>query len=402
MKVLVLGAGGVGNVIAHELAGHQMVEELTVADANSDVARKVVARIGKGTAEKVDAADRTSVEQAVRGFDFVINALPPDFNESVLDAAEKAGAHYMDMASGTLLDKTVDEGVELALARGERFEAKGIIGLIDTGITPGITNVLIADLCSELEPPYAVSIYSYGLVKAKTKISLWSPITLLLDTAAEPLCYLEGQFRRAEPFEGQEEYDFPGIGPGTVVYHEHEEVSTIPRFIPGVISTEFRMGDPGILRTKALYEAGLLSKKPVQVKGVAISPLEFIAAMTPPTTTPEELDAKLRSGEVENGVASRLVEVEGQRDGERVTLRVVIVTPDLRTAFNEIWGANHVSYATGVSAAAFAMAIIEGRTQRRGVLPPELLEQPARAFVLERVRQRGLDFVRDERPAAAR
>ena len=86
-------------------------------------------------------------------------------------------------------------------------------------------------------------------------------------------------------------------------------------------------------------------------------------------------------------MSSRVVEIRGKKGQEKTTLCFQILHPDVCQAFQRIWGANHISYATGISAAAFAKAILKEKIERRGVFPPECLDSEARRFIFDAIKE---------------
>ena len=387
MRVIILGTGGVGVVVAQELERHPDITDLAVADMDLSRAKQLVGKTARLKAHRVDATDYAELEKLLQGFNLVINALPPECNQNVMRASWSNGAHYLDMASGTIRGETIDESLQKQLELEEDWKKSGLIALLHAGITPGITNIVAREGADRLDRATRIIIRNFGRIDSHEPISLWSPITALRDKAAEPLVFKNGAFQRVQPFQGEEEYDFPGIGKNSVVYYEHEEVCTLPRFIQGLRDVEYKMGGFDVAKYRILFKEGLLNDRPIKINGFQVSPLQLLAAMTSPTITPEDLEKKIHDGTVSGSVSSRLVEIQGEKDQRKSTLSFQILHPDVCQAFQRIWGANHISYATGISAAAFAKAILKGKIERRGVFPPECLESEARSFIFDDVKQ---------------
>jgi len=387
MRLIILGTGGVGVVIAQDLGRHSDISQLAVADADLPKAKQLEGKIARLKAHRVDATDYEQLKKLLEGFNLVINALPPECNQNVMRASWHNGANYLDMASGTIQGETIDESLQKQLKLDENWKKSGLIALLHAGITPGITNIVAREGVDRLDKTTRIIIRNFGRIDSQEPISLWSPITALRDKASAPLVFKNGAFQRVQPFQGKEEYEFPGIGKNPVVYYEHEEVCTLPRFIQGVSDVEYKMGGFDVAKYRILFKEGLLSDRPVKMDGFQVSPLQLLAAMTPPTITPEDLEKKIQDGTIKGSVSSRVVEIEGEKDQRKSTLSFQILHPDVCQAFQRIWGANHISYATGVSAAAFAKAILKGKIHRRGVFPPECLDSEARRFIFDEIKE---------------
>ncbi|NIN00092.1 MAG: hypothetical protein GTO24_19070 [candidate division Zixibacteria bacterium] len=387
MRIIILGTGGVGTVIAQDLGEDPDISQIVLADADLAKAKRLEERIANAAAYLVDASKVDQLEPLLRGFHLVINALPPEFNQNVMRASLDNKANYLDMASGTIQGETIDESFQKQLNLDSDWKQGGLIALLHGGITPGITNIVAGEGADSLDRATRIIIRNFGKIEASESISVWSPVTALRDKASPPLTFRNGRFQRVKPFEGAEEYEFPNIGKETVVTYEHEEVSTLPRFIQGLEDVEFKMGGFDVTKYKVLFEAGLLSDEPLKIDRFEVSPLQVIAAMMPPTISPEELERKIEDGTIRRSLSIRLIEIEGEKGGKRTKLLYQISHPDLHQAFKRIWGANHLSYATGVSAAAFAKAILKGKIDRKGVFPPECLDHEARRFVFDEIRK---------------
>jgi hypothetical protein len=88
------------------------------------------------------------------------------------------------------------------------------------------------------------------------------------------------------------------------------------------------------------------------------------------------------------------IDVEGVLAGETTEIRVDIAMPYLRRSLLQVWGANQISFATGVGAAAYAKAILDGKVTRRGLFPPEVLDTETRSFVIAEAERRGYSISR--------
>ncbi len=389
MKVLVVGGyGAQGSVICTYLAKSPDVSEIVCAGRNLAKAKRLVERLksDKVTPKKLDATKQDELTSAAKGMDLVVNATVPKYNLLVMDAVLKGGAHYQDLASGPT-DTPMDKFVSRQIERNPKYEDAGLTALINTGSSPGVTNVVARHAADKLDRVDEIKIRYTGLMETKEFISIWSPETAWADMAEEPFLFENGELKRVPPFSGQEVYVFPEpFGSQTVVHHHHEEVVTLPRFIgKGLKYVDFKMGDADILTAKAIWQIGLLSKKPINVRGIKVAPRDVFVSAIPPPLTMEEVEQKIKEGILVDASECGVVEVAGVKAGVRIRYAYEWPTLNLREANKLIPGVTQESYCTGVPAAIFAWMLGRGEIKTPGVIAPECLELEARNTILSKL-----------------
>lgn len=389
MKVLVVGGyGAQGSVICTYLARRPEVSEVVCAGRNLEKAKQLVNRIKseKVSAKKLDATKQDELTSAAKGMDLVVNATVPKHNLMVMDAVLKGGAHYQDLASGPT-DMPMDKFVSKQIERSKKYEDAGLTALINTGSSPGVVNVLARHAADKMDQVDEIKIRFTGIMETKEFISIWSPETAWADMAEEPFLFENGELKRVPPFSGQEVYLFPEpFGPQTVVHHHHEEVVTLPRFIgKGLKYVDFKMGDAGILTTKAIWEIGLLSKKPIDVKGITVAPRDVFISAIPPPLTMEGVEQKIKEGIFVGASECGVIEVTGEKAGKRIRYKYEWPTLNLHEANKIMPGVTQESYCTGVPAAIFAWMLGKGEIKTTGVIAPECLELEARNTILSKL-----------------
>src|SRR3954469_7016550 len=247
MRILLVGAGGVGGAVTGIAARRPFFEAMVVADYDLGRAEKAVAAVGddRFTAARVDAADEAAVRALLieHRCDALLNATDPRFVLPLFRAALAAGATYLDMAMS--LSRPHPErpheltGVKLGdeqFAEAERWETAGRVALVGMGVEPGLSDVLAryaADhLFSEIDEVGVrdgANLEVEGYAFAPT-FSIWTTIEECLNP---PVIWERdrGWFTTA-PFSEPETFDFPdGIGAVECVNVEHEEVLLIPRWV---------------------------------------------------------------------------------------------------------------------------------------------------------------------------
>ena len=395
MKVLIVGAGMQGQVLTWNLARNPAVTEIVVSDYDEARARFVAGQVGGGKARAIfiDASDADAVARAAEGARLVVNAVVPTFNMAILRGCLKAGANYLDMASGQTPTQTIDEAWLEQSALDPEFAKAGLTALQSCGMDPGVTNTFAANGYEDLDRCFEIRIKDYALFDSPVPLQVWSQETYYTDCAQPPLLYEDGEFKRVEIFGRREKYEFPEpFGLGTVICHDHEEVSTLPRLLPKVFGdkglryVDFKMGteEAAIDADAAFVGSGMTSKEPVTLKdGAKVRPIDVYVATLAPNPPAEELARMALAGDIFD-VGVQLVDCIGEKDGKPTTINHTVIGPDIKRVNELIPGATSVSYGTSTPASIYAEMIVEGTIAEVGVIAPELLDRPARdAFIAE-------------------
>ncbi|MGZ5420926.1 MAG: saccharopine dehydrogenase family protein [Aeromicrobium sp.] len=311
MRILLIGAGGVGSAFAAIAARRDFFESVVVADYVLASAEKTVASLGdpRFTAAQIDASSADQVEALARrsGATHVVKAVDPRFVIPVFNGAFAAGADYLDMAmslSQRHPERPYEEvGVKLGdeqFAVAGDWEAAGRLALVGMGVEPGMSDVFAryaADhLFSEIDELGTrdganLTVDGYDFAPS---FSIWTTIEECLNPPVIWDVDDEGQGRwfTTEPFSEPEVFEFPeGIGPVECVNVEHEEVLLMPRWIKTKRATfKYGLGDEFISVLKTLHKLGLDRTDKVEVGGVEVSPRDVVAACLP---NPADLGDKM-------------------------------------------------------------------------------------------------------------
>jgi len=399
MKVLIVGAGQQGHVITWNLGRNPAVSEIVVGDYDEARAKWVAEQVGNGKARAIfiDASDTDMVAEAAQGAKLVVNAVIPEYNMSVMRACLAAGANYLDMASGQTRTKTIDEAFLEQLTLADDFARAGLTALLSTGMDPGVTNTFASIGYQDLDACHEIRIKDYAIFDSPVPLQVWSQETYYTDCAQPPLIYEDGEFKREEIFGRREKYMFPEpFGLGTVICHDHEEVSTLPRMLPkkygekGLRYVDFKMGGPeeGIDYDYAIVSSGVTSKYPVKLKdGTEVRPIDVFVALLPPNPPAEEIQKLALEGKItDTGVIT--VDCIGEKRGKPARITFNIFPPDIKQVNQWIPGATCVSYGTSTPASIYAEFIVEDRITDRGLLVPEILPREVQdAFCAECVKR---------------
>ena len=384
-KVLVVGAGAQGNVVAGVLSRADDIGALVLADLDPDRARETAANIGsdKVRVDRVDAGDldRTTAFLRAGRFDLVVNTALPEFIPEVMLAALRAGTNYLDLSSALFYERR-GKPIE-QLEHEEEWKASGRTALVNAGSAPGLTNVMAREGADDLDRIEAIKIRDYSVVTSDRFVALWSLPVFLLDCATEPLIWEDGRPKRVPIFTGEEMYDFPPpIGRrGKVYLHAHEEPVTIPLFVgKPVRHCDYKIGEPDIDAWRLLVQGlGLLDDTPIEVQGVRLSSREVLLKRLPRTIAPQRLLDLVGSGRL-NSQSMVVCEVAGMKDGREARIMLWSESPDLRTASTIVRGTSDVSLVTSVPAATFSLMLLRGQIRRTGVVLPEMLGPDERSI----------------------
>jgi len=378
MRLLVVGAGGVGSSIVSIAARRPVFEQIVVADVDHARASRAAARTGServlGT--RVDASDRLDLVELIRTSraDVVVNACDPRFNPPIFDAAFAAGSHYLDMAMHMSVPHPTHPyertGVMLGdeqFAVAHEWEARGQLALVGMGVEPGFSDVVaryasdhLFSRIDEVGVRDGADLLIEGVTFAPT-FSIWTTIEECLNP---PIVWERDRgWFTTEPFSEPETFHFPeGIGPLGCVNVEHEEVILMPRWLDvGRVTFKYGLGDEFIDVLKTIRLLGLHSTQPVNVRGVEVSPRDVVAAVLP---NPAELGDRMRG----RTCAGSLVTGIGKDGAPRRTYLYQVV--DNEWTMRE-FGHQAVVWQTAVHPVVALELMAEGAWQGAGVLGPE-------------------------------
>ncbi|HSZ69739.1 MAG TPA: saccharopine dehydrogenase C-terminal domain-containing protein [Solirubrobacteraceae bacterium] len=394
MKVLVVGAGGVGAAFAAIVQRRPVFKRVVLADVSAQRAHDVVARLGEADRFGAERVDASSQEQLVALIDrvkpdAVLNACDPRFNEPIFAAALKARVAYLDMAM-TLSHPHPQRPYELPgkmlgekqLASHEQWEQAGLLALVGIGVEPGLSDIFARHAADELFSHIdeagvrdGADLVVEGYDFAPT-FSIWTTIEECLNP---PLIWeRERGFYTTAPFSEPEVFEFPdGIGKIECVNVEHEEVVLIPRWVPCErVTFKYGLGDEfiGVLRT--LHKLGLDSTVPVDVRGAKVAPRDVVAATLPdPAQLGERMTGRTCAGTWVTGT--------GKDGAPRSTYLYHVV--DNEHTMHE-YGSQAVVWQTAVNPVVALELLADGSWKGTGVLGPEAF--PPGPF-LERLAQLG-------------
>jgi saccharopine dehydrogenase-like NADP-dependent oxidoreductase len=295
MRILLVGAGGVGTAFAR-IAARRPFAELIVSDYDLSRAERAAAASDRFLAVRIDARDTGAVADllSAHACDVLMNAADPRFVMPLYTAALRSEVHYLDMAMSLSHPHPQSPytmtGVKLGddqFALASEWEASGKLALVGIGVEPGLSDVFARHAADELFGVIheigvrdGANLEVRGYDFAPT-FSIWTTIEECLNPPV--IWEAERGWFTTEPFSEPEVFHFPaGIGQVECVNVEHEEVLLIPRWIgAGRVTFKYGLGEEFIGVLKTLHKLGLDATDPVTVGGAQVSPRDVVAACLP-------------------------------------------------------------------------------------------------------------------------
>jgi saccharopine dehydrogenase (NAD+, L-lysine forming) len=403
MRILLVGAGGVGTAFAR-IAARRRFAELIIADYDLGRAQRAAAARDGFEAVQLDARDERAAAELLteRRCDVLMNATDPRFVMPLFRAALAARTHYLDMAMSLSHPHQDDPyrltGVKLGddqFAMAPAWEWASRLALVGMGVEPGLSDVFARYAADELFTEIGelgvrdgASLEVAGYDFAPT-FSIWTTIEECLNP---PVIWERDRgWFTTEPFSEPEIFTFPaGIGAVECVNVEHEEVLLMPRWVQARrVTFKYGLGSEFIGVLQTLHKLGLDQTKPVRVGAATVSPRDVVAACLPdPATLGDAMTGLTCAGTWVTGTGT---------DGapREVYLHHVV---DNAWSMAE-YGSQAVVWQTAVNPVVALELIDSGAWSGVGVLGPEAL--PARPF-LDLLADYGSPWACEERVPAAR
>jgi len=368
MRIFVLGAGGAGSLLAQLLArqGHTV----WCGDRDPDRARRFLGKKSGIDVVEANARNMWSVVRAGRGANLIVNASPAVFNETVLRAALRLRAHYLDLNAHLTRNPFKPEQFRFH----KKFAAKNRAALICTGAAPGLTNLLAKRGSELLDTVESIQVRLYESTESKDPISTWSADVAYDAAISRPRIYRSGRFKLGKRFGEQEKFRFPPpIGEASVYLAAQDEVCMLPYGIP-MRDADAKIGGNDFDRLRRWYRQGKLNRSQGMVR-----------KRWPKTHTPKSVAKLIRQGILENARFAAAVLVRGIKDDQPLLVRWDASFPTLYQIRIRGMISTPISYATAHLAAIFVKHFPRDSA---GVLDAAALPAETRRAILADVRSR--------------
>lgn len=364
-KVVIIGAGGVGTVVAHKCAQHPDVfTEIVIASRTRSKCEAVVEAIGKPNIS-ADVVDADSVPQLVELFNrhkpaLVINVALPYQDLTIMDACLICGVNYLDTANYEPKDVAHFE-YSWQWAYKQRFEEAGLTAILGCGFDPGVSGVFTAYAAKHYfsDMQYLDIVDCNGGDHGKAFATNFNPEINIREITQNGRYYQDGKWVTTGPLEIHKTLTYPNIGERDSYLLYHEELESLVKNYPSIKRARFWMtfGQEYLTHLRVIQNIGMARIDEVEYNGQKIVPLQFLKAVLP---NPQDL------GENYHGETSIGCRISGlDKEGKPLTY-YIWNNCSHEEAYKET-GMQAVSYTTGVPAMVGAMMFLTGKWVKPGV-----------------------------------
>ncbi|MFP4331966.1 MAG: saccharopine dehydrogenase family protein [Campylobacterales bacterium] len=393
-RVLQIGAGGVGGVVAHKLAMNRDVfSHITLASrtlSKCEDIKKQIEDMGRGSIDicKVDAdsvQELVALIQKVKP-DLVLNIALPYQDLTIMEACLQTGVDYLDTANYEHPDTAKFEYKEQWALDGA-YKKAGVMALLGSGFDPGVTNVF----CAYAQKHYFDEIHYIDILDCNAGdhgypfATNFNPEINLREVSANGRYWQrdesgEGEWRETKPLEIKQVWNYPHIGEKDSYLLYHEEMESLVQNIKGLKRIRFFMtfGESYITHMNCLENVGMLGIEEVEHNGCKIVPIQFLKTLLP---DPASLAGRTK-GKTNIGCF-----ITGLKDGEEKSIYIYNVC-DHENCYNEV-KSQAISYTTGVPAVTGAIMNAKGLWKKEGVWNLEQLNPDP---FLEELAKQGLPW----------
>jgi saccharopine dehydrogenase-like NADP-dependent oxidoreductase len=268
----------------------------------------------------------------------------------------------------------------------------GLTALRTVGVAPGLTNMLAKYAADRLDHVHDIRIRMWSDFDSREPLSTWSSEYTMRDLSTTPTALIDGKIENVPWYGGEERYEFPGIsGEVSCVYVSHPEPYYLSRAIgKGLRNADIKRAHNKELEfRKRLMDWGLLSRQPIDVKGVSVSPLDVLVRLAPQTLFIEDCKKKMEDGTIMNDESIIVADVRGEM-GSKEVRHVLWCHVTFREANKRIPGATSISYLTATPPAIAAVMLGKGEIKTKGMITPEMLAKEEIATFMAEMAKRDI------------
>jgi len=369
--VLIIGAGGVGRVVAHKcVMNNHVFDRIVLASRSIGRCEEIKSELPEGSLEitTVDADNTQEVIDLITNVkpDILINVALPYQDLAIMDACIATKTPYLDTANYEHPDEAKFE-YKLQWERDAAFKEAGIMGLLGSGFDPGATNVF----CAYAQKHYFDEIHTIDILDCNAGdhgypfATNFNPEINLREVSAKGRYWENGEWIETAPMEIMQVWDYPEVGPKDSYLLYHEEMESLVKHINGLKRIRFFMtfGQSYLTHMKCLENVGMLGIEPVEHQGMKIVPIEFLKTLLP---DPASLGPRTK-GKTNIGIVA-----EGLKDGKKRKIYIYQVK-DHEECYAEV-KSQGVSYTTGVPAVIGAKLMVQGIWNGMGVFNMEQMD----------------------------
>lgn len=363
-RVLIIGCGGVGSVVAHKCAQvPDVFTDIMIASRTKANCDALAAQLQVSV--KTAAVDADNVPQLVkllRKFkpDLVINVALPYQDLHIMDACLEAGVDYLDTANYEPLDTAKFE-YKWQWAYQTKFKKAGLMALLGSGFDPGVTSVY----ASWIRKHFIPQIEEIDIVDCNAGnhghpfATNFNPEINIREVTAKGRYWKEGKWVETPPLSVSQPFEMPeNLGTLNTYLMYHEELESLGKHIKGLKSARFWMSfsDNYLKHLEVLGNVGMTRIDPVKFNGVEIVPIQFLKALLP---DPASLGPRTKG--------KTCIGVQAKGGGKTVYVYNVC---DHEECYKEV-SSQAISYTTGVPAMIGAKMMLTGKWRGTGVFNME-------------------------------
>lgn len=352
MKVIVLGCGKIGSVLAKDFSRSNKNSRITMADISEKAAKKGASEIRGANWTTIDTTDHQAMVSTLKEFDLVLGALPGDYGFKALEASLEAGLDVVDVSFTPEDPQKLNNDAKKA----------GITIIPDCGVAPGLSNILVGYSASQLDRVREAQIMVGGIPETPVPplgyTITWSAEGLIDEYVRDVSIIKDGKTVKVPALSGLEIIDFPGVG--TLEAFFTDGLRSLAKSLPQVENMwEKTLRYPGhIEKIKLLRVLGFFDHDPVLIGGEPVSPRLVTARL---------LEKSLWKPEIGDLLAMN-IEVRGEIGGRERGYRHRILD-----RFDPETDVSAMARTTAYTASIVASMLAKGSITEKGVIPPERL-----------------------------
>ncbi len=363
-KVLIIGAGGVGQVVTHKCAQvPEVFSEIVLASRTEEKCRKIASQIDrKIETAQVDADNVAELVSLIKRIkpEMVMNIALPYQDLTIMDACLETGVNYLDTANYEPRDEA-KFCYKWQWDYQKRFKDKNIMALLGSGFDPGVTNVFTAyALKHHFDEIHELDIIDCNAGDhGKPFATNFNPEINIREVTAKGRYWENGDWLETDPLSVNKDFDFPeGIGIKKIYLMYHEELESLTKHIPTIKKARFWMtfSQNYLNHLQVLEDVGMTRIDPVIYNGQEIIPLQFLKALLP---DPASL------GPLTKGKTCIGCLIKGIKDGKERKYYIYNIC-DHEEAYKEV-KSQAISYTTGVPAMIGAKMMMTGKWSAAGI-----------------------------------
>ncbi len=367
-RILIIGAGGVGTVVAKKVAqNHDVFTNIMLASRTKSKCDKIASEIKEVKIETAQV-DADNVSELVALFtqwkpDLVINVALPYQDLTIMEACLEAKCNYLDTANYEPRDEAKYQ-YSWQWAYHDRFKEAGLMAILGCGFDPGVTSVFTAYAAKHHfdEIHYLDIVDCNGGDHHKAFATNFNPEINIREITQKGKYYQDGEWHETEPQEIHKTLHYPGVGPRESYLLYHEELESLVKNYPTLRRARFWMtfSEEYLTHLRVIQNIGMAGIEPINYNGMEIVPIQFLKAVLP---NPQEL------GHDYTGETSIGCRIRGIKDGKERTY-YIWNNCSHQAAYRET-GTQGVSYTTGVPATTGALMFAKGLWKGAGVFNVE-------------------------------